>query len=485
MFGKSIPFVLMFLLLLAACSDKHSMNPFSNGNSLSDDSFGTLVLNISVAPWVPILAKSAAVQATDSVKVLVFSSAGNKVTEQRLTQKESRWQGSINVQAQNNMKVTIVYFGGSSVRYMGEKTGVNVSSGGSTTVDITLYYMGISITAPDSASADFPIRWTSRPFATNYQIQQDTKSDFSTATILYTGSDSTYTVPIQGKTSGQMYYFRARANTLYGYGPWYSKGGDATLGNLTGTIIVDFPDLPDEMGGIEVIQGITLVSIPGGSFQMGQSGVSEPVHTVTLSAFKISDSEVTQAQYKAILGTNPSNFIGDTQPVDSVSWWDAIKFCNQLSTKAGLNKCYNETTGVCDFAQNGFRLPTEAEWEYSCRAGTTTAFNTGDTENDLARAGWYGTNSGSKTHPVKQKTPNAWGLYDMHGNVWEWCNDFFADYTAGSAANPTGPQTGQYRILRSGSWGYFVNFLKSAYRTFDTPADKNIDIGFRVARRVP
>lgn len=486
MIGKSIQLAILFLFVLAACSDKQSLNPLSSEYSQSGKSFGTLVLKVTVAPWVPILAKSAAVQATDSVKVLVYSSTGSKVTEQRLVQNEKRWQGSINVQAQNNLRVTIIYFGGSTVRYLGEKTGVDVVSGGSTSVDITVYYMGLSVTAPDSANTDFQIRWTGRPFTTGYQLQQDTRSDFSTATSVYSGTDSTFTVPILGKTSGQTYYYRARVNTVYGYGPWYSKGGDATVGNITGTIIIDMPDLPDEGGGIEIIQGITFISLAGGSFQMGQVGVSEPVHTVTLSAFEMSETEVPQAQYKAVAGTNPSNFTGnDTLPVETVTWWDAIKYCNQLSTKAGLNKCYNETTGTCDFSKNGFRLPTEAEWEYACRAGTVTAFNTGDTENDLARAGWYSPNSSSKTHPVKQKTPNAWGLYDMHGNVWEWCNDWYGDYTAGSATNPTGVQTGSYRVLRGGSWGYFVSYLRSAYRTFDTPEDKNVDIGFRVVRRVP
>ncbi len=198
----------------------------------------------------------------DSVKVLVYSSSGSKVTDQRLTLNGTRWQGDIAVPAQNNMRVVLGYFGGSSVRYLGEKTGVNVASGETKTVDITVNYLGLSVSAPDSAAADFKVKWSSCPLATGYQLQQDTKSDFSTATQIYAGTDSTFTVLISGKTSGQTYYYRARVNTAYGYGPWYSKGGDSTVGNIAGTIIIDTPDLPDEVltisGKITGVDGVTV-----------------------------------------------------------------------------------------------------------------------------------------------------------------------------------------------------------------------------------
>ena len=262
MLRKCVPLVILILsLFLIVCSNKKSSNPVSSEAPHVDKPLGTLVINISVAPWNPILAKNAAVQAMDSVKVFVYSSSGSLITTQLLTLNGTRWQGSINVAAQNNMRVSLGYFGGSSVRYLGEKTGVNVSSGGSTTVDVTVNYMGLSVSAPDSASADFQVKWTSRPLATVYQLQQDTKADFSTATLIFAGIDTTYNVPISGKTSGQVYYYRARVNTLYGYGPWYSKGGAFTVGNISGTIIIDAPDLPDEGEG----------TVPKTYFSLGSS----------------------------------------------------------------------------------------------------------------------------------------------------------------------------------------------------------------------
>jgi formylglycine-generating enzyme required for sulfatase activity len=237
------------------------------------------------------------------------------------------------------------------------------------------------------------------------------------------------------------------------------------------------------------IQGITFVPIPAGSFSMGSTtgnSREQPVHTVALSAFEMGAYEITQAQYKSVIGSNPSRFTGDDNlPVEMVSWEDAVAFCNALSTKAGLQPCYNDSSGSCDFSKNGFRLPTEGEWEYACRAGSTTEYNLGGAENDLAlaRAGWYNVNSSSKTHPVGQKTPNAWGLYDMHGNVWEWCNDWFGSYTSGSATNPTGALNGSDRVDRGGCWFSNANYCKSAFRSYITPASRWFDLGFRVVRR--
>ena len=156
---------------------------------------------------------------------------------------------------------------------------------------------------------------------------------------------------------------------------------------------------------------VKMVSIPGGTFSMGQAftpepsfNISLPVHNVTLSAFEMSVYEITQGQYKSVIGSNPSTFTGDdNRPVEHVSWWDAIKFCNVLSTKAGLQSCYNVNSGICDFSKNGFRLPTEAEWEYACRAGSKTTYSLGDAESDMARSGWYYYNSSNKTHPVGQR----------------------------------------------------------------------------------
>src|SRR3990172_1474954 len=133
--------------------------------------------------------------------------------------------------------------------------------------------------------------------------------------------------------------------------------------------------------------------------------------------------------FQKMMGFNPSLMAGDERrPVDQVSWYDAVEFCNRLSEIAGLNPSYDINNRSCIFTRNGYRLPTEAEWEYACRAGTTTRYYSGNSESDLARVGWYRLNSDGTTHPAAQKEPNAWGLFDMHGNVWEWCNDWMGNY---------------------------------------------------------
>jgi formylglycine-generating enzyme required for sulfatase activity len=230
-----------------------------------------------------------------------------------------------------------------------------------------------------------------------------------------------------------------------------------------------------------------LVPIQPGTFQMGSNAANaapyynnsnqQPVHAVTLSyTFWMGATEVTQAQYQALMGTNPSGFPGANNPVEAVSWNNAVAYCAALTTQqAALG---NVPAGY------QYRLPTEAEWEYACRAGTTTEFNTGAALfcNDAKFGYSYHSNSScnsSSPVPVGSYAPNAWGLYDMHGNVWEWCLDSYASYTAGAVTDPfvTG---GPDRGLRGGSWGNYSNFCRSAYRYFNVPGYTNDYVGFRV-----
>ena len=233
---------------------------------------------------------------------------------------------------------------------------------------------------------------------------------------------------------------------------------------------------------------IKMVSIKPGTFVMG-SPESEPgrvdneiQHTVRIAkAFYMSRTPITQAQWKAVMGNNPSNFKGDDLPVENVSWNDAVEFCQKLSQRD----------------HKKFRLPTEAEWEYACRAGTTTEYNSGNGTAALDKVGWYSGNStyipvqsfffrttmptGPGTHPVAQKSANAWGLYDMHGNVWQWCSDYFGEYS-GDAENPTGATQGSFRVLRGGSWRYRPQFCRSAYRSINGAGSRGNIIGFRIAQ---
>ncbi len=231
----------------------------------------------------------------------------------------------------------------------------------------------------------------------------------------------------------------------------------------------------------------TLVLIPGGTFRMGSTADSDeqPIHTVTVSAFEMARTEVTQAQYETMTGTNPSYYTGDnSRPVEMVSWGEAATFCNKLSEAEGLESCYDLSTWECDFSKNGFRLPTEAEWEYACHAGTTTKYYTGDKESDFAKAGWYASNSNRTTHAVGGKETNSFGLYDMHGNVEEWCNDWKDSYSSENATDPQGPNPCSSRVTRGGSWGDSAVFCRSASRRSKSTSCVGELTGFRVVRSV-
>lgn len=224
--------------------------------------------------------------------------------------------------------------------------------------------------------------------------------------------------------------------------------------------------------------GIKFVLIPPGEFIMG-SPTNEPgregneaSHKVKLTQpFGLAVYEVTQEQYQQVMGNNPSRFKGPKNPVEMVSWDDAVEFCSRLSA-------------LPDEKASGYiyRLPTEAEWEYACRAGTTTKYSFGDNDAQLGDYAWYDLNSNKSSHPVGQKRANPWGLYDMHGNVWEWCHDWYGDYPGGAVEDPTGLPSGTKRAYRGGCWGYFSVGCRSALRTMNTPDYRLSDHGFRVVR---
>jgi formylglycine-generating enzyme required for sulfatase activity len=243
--------------------------------------------------------------------------------------------------------------------------------------------------------------------------------------------------------------------------------------------------------------GVEQVLIPAGSFEMGsRRGRDEekPAHQVWVDSFVIDRHEVTQAEYERLgqieAFPNPSHFKGPDLPAEQVTWPQAARFCNARSRLEGLKPCYNEETGACDFQANGYRLPTEAEWEYACRAATTGDYSFGSDERQLGNFGWFADNSSAKTHPVGQKRPNPWGLLDMHGNVAEWCQDVYdpAYYKASPEKNPCGPADGNEYVLRGGSWKSTAEALRSSYRMGETAGFSDAclardAIGFRCARR--
>jgi formylglycine-generating enzyme required for sulfatase activity len=240
------------------------------------------------------------------------------------------------------------------------------------------------------------------------------------------------------------------------------------------------------------------VLIKGGSFLMGsptsEAGreKDETRHRVTVSDFTMGKYEVTQREYRQIMGSNPSQFKGDDLPVENVTWFEAVQYCNARSTREGLAPAY--TIRRQDVSWNrtaaGYRLPTEAEWEYACRAGTTSPFSTG-ANITTDQANYYGTypyenlqrgEYRQKTVPVRSFGPNPRGLHTMHGNVWEWCWDWYGSYGSADQVDPAGPSSGVYRVYRGGGWNDFGRHLRSAYRAASSPSNRSGNLGFRLVR---
>lgn len=241
-----------------------------------------------------------------------------------------------------------------------------------------------------------------------------------------------------------------------------------------------------------------MVFIKGGTFTMGSPvkeasrDSDEAQHQVTVSSFYMSATEVTQADYEAVMGSNPSSFKGPDLPVENIKWYDAVAYCNARSVKEGRTPAYtiNGTDVTWNWGANGYRLPTEAEWEYACRAGTIIPFYTGQniTTSQANYHGGYSYNGYGKgeyretTVPVGSFSPNEWGLYDMSGNVSEWCWDWHENYTTENQTDPMGPASGAFRVLRGGNWASPAVRLRSAARYREFPSNRSSAQGIRVVR---
>ena len=240
---------------------------------------------------------------------------------------------------------------------------------------------------------------------------------------------------------------------------------------------------------------LEMVELPGGKFLMGSpdsdadaSDDEKPQHEVSVSSFRMAITPVTVALYREVMEQQWRTAADDRVPVTNVAWHDAVEFCNRLSTRSGYRACYtrNGNEWRCDWQADGYRLPTEAEWEYACRAGSTTRYNFGDDAAALGDYAWYGQNSRDSVQPVAGKLPNAWGLYDLHGNVWEWCWDWFGPYTTQASRDPRGPaKSSGRRVLRGGSFYFSPAVLRSAVRVVVQPEFGVWDAGFRCVRVPP
>ncbi len=300
------------------------------------------------------------------------------------------------------------------------------------------------------------------------------------------GNATTATVKIDGRNAGRAYEpitalrGKHQVEVVGAGGTW--KGEYAIVEEMLGELQVKLAAAPADL---------QMVQIPAGSFLMGSPASEggrdsdEDQRTVKIaSSFYMSSTEITQAQYQLVMDSNPSGFKGAHLPVEQVTWADAVEFCNRLSAREGWVPCYviNGSKVSRNPEGNGYRLPSETEWEYACRAGTASAYNSGETESNLAKAAWYVGNSSGATHEVGAKAPNAWGLFDMHGNVWEWCDDWYSQvFPDGrtSAAN------GTKRVVRGGAWNFDGRTTRSAFRSWYAPQSAINNLGFRVVREGP
>ena len=239
-----------------------------------------------------------------------------------------------------------------------------------------------------------------------------------------------------------------------------------------------------------VTERLTLAIVPPGRFMMGsppsdvEADDSErPAHEVEIARpFELQTTPVTQSLWTSLMRTNPSHARGADRPVEQVGWLDAVRFCNTLSQAAGLEEAYvwrGDDVVWKGLDSDGYRLPTEAEWEYACRAGSTAP-----RYGDLDAVAWHRGNSGGWTHPVGHKQANAWGLHDMLGNVWEWTGDRFGTYPGGRVTDPVGSTEGTPRVTRGGSWWMVGRCVRAAHRSKSAPSYNNDNLGFRVARSI-
>ena len=306
------------------------------------------------------------------------------------------------------------------------------------------------------------LSWTSVADATGYRLLYAPYPDPTYTEVADLGNTTSFSADLW---IGAAYYVYLQA---------YNSHGDSDYSNME-HFVINTADTPPYTNSL----GQTFNLLPAGTFTMGSPSSElgrdgdETQHQVTLTQpFYMQTTEVTQAQWEAVMGSNPSWFSGcSTCPVEQVSWNDAQDYIAQVNL----------------MGDGTYSLPTEAQWEYAARAGSTTAFYNGgitgagcDYDQNLNAIGWYCYNSGSETHPVAGKAPNAWGLYDMSGNVWEWCADWWGSYSPSAVTDPTGPSTGSCRVIRGGGWNYYAQACRAAYRNYGAPGGRYGDVGFRL-----
>ncbi len=505
---RATPVLLMLavFLILCSCESNGGKSPTAPAGSETSQETGRVVFNISFAPWKEDAAKPAAVAAVDSIVAYVYDTSDNQLAEATMTISGGAFSGTVTVPALGNLRVMVVFYDGGIVRYIGQDSDVDVPVGGEATADISVKYMGTSVTAPKKVNAgdSYPVSWMERPFATGYELQEAYTANFTYAQSVYSGSNTTTTLMHE---EGTTCYYRARVQTVYGYGPWHSTGGASTgIQAHEGTVIIGGDLPPDEPANLPA--ELAFVPIPATTVPY----VISEGFSVTISAFQMSTTEVTNAQYAQYL--NAAFASGDVYIlVEGWSANDVYGATGEWSGKRYLDMGYDDNAGTrcCiiyngggifsvesgkehlpveavtwygakAFAKyNGYDLPTEAEWQYAASGGMSYGYGTADGSLSMAGAN-YGNNIRRPVN-VGSYPANPFGLYDMAGNVREWCSDYREDYPSGTESDYAGPLSGSVRVQRGGGWNDSGDACRVDARGSDYPDDWNYSAGFRVVSR--
>jgi len=329
---------------------------------------------------------------------------------------------------------------------------------------------------------------------TEHKIQRDGMTDPESIKLIGAAVNARFVLSANVRSLGANKYFSASILHIEGGGQ--EQGTRKQYQNVSDGLSL-MAELAGELTGVVRPAGGTVagtapanfVRVEGGTFQMGSASGGEdrerPVRSVTVKSFNIGKYEVTQKEWFEVMGSNPSSYKGDNLPVEQVSWLDVIEYCNRRSVKEGLTPMYSGygNSISCNWSANGYRLPTEAEWEYAAKGGNKDPMvYEYSGSNSVDTVAWYGSNSGSRTQPVGTKAANSLGIHDMSGNVWEWCWDWYGTYPSGAQSDPTGASSGSDRMRRGGSSFSSAAGTRSANRSYDTPTNRDYGLGFRLVR---
>lgn len=449
---------------LASSNDKaFEVNSLTDVNSRLQEIAATINSSITTKTYTTTQTISLKIPGIDSGSRICFTFDGKTPTNS-----STYIEGTFNLQ---NRSLTNVVYRGIS----GATTGATVQ-GTQNGIFVTFTFNFVKV-QNTSGAVTIPTNNVSEyyktPTATSWQINSEftsannTQSDIKTTVdVKRTGATVLFVLDCSNSLGSQFSDMKTYVNDFI------QRVADNTVPYVERPFGFGLKPLPNN--GVITVNGVSfkMIKVSGGTFQMGKSadGNDEtPVHDVTLSDYYIGQTEVTQELWQAVMGSNPSFFNGNKLPVEEVSWNDCQKFITKLNQLTGYN----------------FRLPTEAEWEFAAKGGTQSRGYTYSGSNTIGDVAWYNSNSSRKTHEVATKAPNELGIYDMSGNVWEWCQDWGGDYSSSSQTNPTGPSSGSFRVARGGGWNISATYCRTAVRAYNAPSGGDNYMGFRLAHSSP